>query len=1001
LFQHFDRGSGQGKLYSTPLLKFFSAVFHRGVLFVTILVVATVSQAQYRATNWTADSGLPQNIIRGIVQTPDGYLWIATLNGVARFDGVRFTVFDRSSSPGITANRFVAMVAGIQGDLWLYSEGGSIIRYHQGQFHTLSSAEGLATNSVRGITSDDHGHIWALLEEEIFRWDERVSRFERIPNDDEIRYSPLNWDGTGFWGVRGQTLYTFSHGKVSVHSVPSYLHLSEIRKVAVGADGAVWLALPDGRFTRFFNDRWEVHSQPIRTVLQDPSRQSWEASIDSHLDRRLYFPAGGIEESIRYNTIVDDNEHNVWVGSEGQGLFRIQKQTIRVYSVAQGLVGANVYPVLRDAHGDIWAGTWPAGLTQFHHGILKTYTPRDGLPGLVTALADDADGNLWIGTHGGLALLSQGHIQTEKNVPSDLPVVQAILKTKDGLLLGTPDGLYEFAVSRGAQGVKLQLLRRLLTGDVRVIVECRHGDLWVGGYGGLTRLHDGAVSHWTERDGLPSNSVRSVYEDAQGVLWVGTYDGGLGRYADEHWTRFTKDDGLFDNGVSQILEDSHSNLWISSNRGIYRVSKSQLNLIASGGIPKAVFSASYGRSDGMLNVECNGGLWPAGAKDDEGNLWFPTQEGVAVIDTNSIGHNGKPPHVLIESMLIDHAPVNSAKSIFIKPGQSGLEIQYTALSLSKPEQLAFRYRMEGLDPTWEEVGNRRTAYFSHLPPGNYVFRVMAANSDGGWSAIESTSPITVLPPFYLTGRFVSAICVLALLVAYGLWSYRVAQFKHQQAVHQEFAQQLIASQENERRRISAELHDSLGQHLIVIKNLAYFLSRPKTATHDDEEGRQTLEEINNEVSLAIDETRTISYNLRPFQLDRLGLSKAIEALIRSISGATDIRFTTSIAAIDESFPEEQRINFYRIVQEAANNIVKHSGAREAEIRVEKTSRGGVTLFIRDNGKGFTPESRNAVSGKGGFGLTGIQERATLLGGAVKIHSSPGSGTVLTIDFVRG
>ena len=343
-------------------------------------------------------------------------------------------------------------------------------------------------------------------------------------------------------------------------------------------------------------------------------------------------------------------------------------------------------------------------------------------------------------------------------------------------------------------------------------------------------------------------------------------------------------------------------------------------------------------------MECNGGLWPAGAIDDEGNLWFPTQEGVAVIDTNSIGHNGKPPHVVIESMLIDHAPVNSAKSIFIKPGQSGLEIQYTALSLSKPEQLAFRYRMEGLDPTWEEVGNRRTAYFSHLPPGNYVFRVMAANSDGGWSAIESTSPITVLPPFYLTGWFVSAICVLALLVAYGLWSYRVAQFKHQQAVHQEFAQQLIASQENERRRISAELHDSLGQHLIVIKNLTYFLSRPKTATHNDEEGRQTLEEINNEVSLAIDETRTISYNLRPFQLDRLGLSKAIEALIRSISGATDIRFTTSIAAIDDSFPEEQRINFYRIVQEAANNIVKHSGASEAEIRVEKTSRGGVTLL---------------------------------------------------------
>src|ERR1700721_1439831 len=178
-----------------------------------------------------------------------------------------------------------------------------------------------------------------------------------------------------------------------------------------------------------------------------------------------------------------------------------------------------------------------------------------------------------------------------------------------------------------------------MEGDVRVLVKCRHGDLWVGGYSGLTRIHAGILTPWSAHEGLPSAAVRSCYEDAGGVLWVGTYDGGLGRYADNRWTRFTKDDGLFDNGAFQILEDAHANLWMSSNRGIYRVDKNRLNDIANGKAKKIILAPSYGRSDGLLNAECNGGLWPAGAQDDEGNLWFPTEEGVAVVDTNLINRN--------------------------------------------------------------------------------------------------------------------------------------------------------------------------------------------------------------------------------------------------------------------------------------------------------------------------------------------------------------------------
>ena len=976
------------------------ARFQAVMMMLAVLVAHPGSlQAQYRAMNWTADSGLPQNIIRGIVQTPDGYLWIATLNGVARFDGVRFTVFDRSNSPGITANRFPAMVAGKNGDLWLYSESGTIVRYHQSQFRTLGPAEGIVTNSARAITTNGQGQVWSLLGTDIFEWNEQAGQFQRLPNPDHMRYRALNWDGTGFWGAEGQNLICFSYGKWSKYAVPPSIPFRNVEKVAVGADGAVWLELPQGRFARFFDHAWTVHSKPFLTAFQNPERRTWQASIDAHLDRTLYVPVVGVQDPIRYNTIIEDGEHNVWIGSEGKGIFRIQRETIHVYSVAQGLAGAGVYPVLGDHHGDIWVGTWPAGLTRFHHGeVSKTYRPKDGLPGLVTALADDGDGDLWIGTHGGLAFLSQGRIRVQSDLPSDFSVIQAILAPADGsLFLGTPDGLYKFAVVKNSEGVRLQPQGKLLEGDVRVLVKCRHGDLWVGGYSGLTRIHSGVLTHWSEREGLPSANVRSVYEDADGVLWVGTYDGGLGRYADNRWTRFTKDDGLFDNGVFQIIEDAHANLWMSSNRGIYRVDKNRLNDIAHGKVKKMILASSYGRSDGLLNAECNGGLWPAGAQDNEGNLWFPTEEGVAVVDTNLISQNTTPPQVVIESVLLDHVQANANSPVIIRPGQGGLEIQYTALSFSKPEQVAFRYMMDGLDSTWEEVGTRRTAYFSHMPPGNYTFRVMAANSDGVWSATQESVPITVLPPFYLTGWFIAMFCGLLLLMTYVLWSLRVAEFKRRATVQQAFAQELIASQETERRRISAELHDSLGQRLIVIKNLAYFLQRPKAASLGSDEQRQTLEEMSNEVSQAIEETRTISYNLRPFQLDRLGLSKAIEALARSIGAASEIRFQTSIDNIDDSFPEAQRINVYRIVQEATNNISKHSGATEAQIRIQKTSQS-ITLTISDNGKGFSPDAKSASTGKSGFGLIGIRERALLMGGTVRIQSNPGAGTVLRLDF---
>ncbi len=598
-------------------------------------------------------------------------------------------------------------------------------------------------------------------------------------------------------------------------------------------------------------------------------------------------------------------------------------------------------------------GTWPAGLTRFHDGSWKTYIPKDGLPGLVSSLADGGGGRLWIGTHDGLAVLSKGKIERPEGMPQGFPVIQAILRTSDGsLLIGTQNGLDRYAINETPRhSIQLEHQQAIHNGDVRVIVQGRNGDIWFAGYGGLSLLHNESLTHWTEKQGLPSNTVRAIYEDQQGVIWIGTYDGGLGRYANGKWTRYDHRNGLFDDGVFQILEDNRGNLWMSSNRGIFRVSKRQLEDVAEGR-QSNVIAVSYGRNDGMLNVECNGGLWPAGAKDKQGRLWFPTQEGVAIVEPESPVSSPRMPRAAIEAIDLDHSPVDLNKPLTIHSGQSGLEIQYTALSFSRPEQVVFRYMMEGLDKQWQDIGYRRTAYFSHLPDGKYTFKVMAASSDGVWSKAQSSLPITVLPPFYLTSWFIATMCGLLSLAIYAFWSYRIRQLQATQAAQQAFSQQLIASQESERRRMAGELHDSLGQRLIIIKNHALLLLRSESEAQDVEERRAALTEVRDEVSLAIEETRSISYNLRPFQLDRLGLSTAIEALVDSVSRATDIRFSTKIDDIDDCFPEDLRINFYRIVQETLNNIIKHSEARFAEIHIERTSRA-VILTIHDDGKAST------------------------------------------------
>ncbi len=523
--------------------------------------------------------------------------------------------------------------------------------------------------------------------------------------------------------------------------------------------------------------------------------------------------------------------------------------------------------------------------------------------------------------------------------------------------------------------------------SVNSILQTRDGYLWLTTSDGLVR-YDGVrfvVFNRGNSEGIVSNRFRPLYEGEDGALWAGTDDGGLTRVKGGRFTRYTTAEGLFSNGVFKILEDDAGNFWMSSNRGIFRVSRRQLEDFAEGRVG-SVTSFPYGKEDGLTNTECNGGKQPAGVRTRDGRLWFPTQGGVALIDPTAVTQNKLPPPVVVEETLLDREPAAFANGLRIEPGKENVEIKYTGLSFVKPEGVAFRYRLEGVDKDWVEAGTRRTAYYSHLPPGEYTFTVVAANSDGVWNERGTSLRVVVVPPFYRTWWFYTAAFIFVAGLVALVFERRVAHLKRARAAQEAFSRQLIGSQEAERKRIAAELHDSIGQSLAIIKNRAALsLTRPE----DRERALEQLGEISDAAAHAIEEAREIAYGLRPLQLDQLGLKMSIESMLKKASSAEGLRLSYEIDEIDGAFAKEQEINLYRIVQECVGSIVKHAGTRSASVTIKRAGRE-IVLTVRDDGKGFSADG-SPGSGRRGFGMLNVAERARMLGGQGHGTVSAGAG----------
>ncbi len=968
--------------------------------------------ARYRFDSWTSGSGLPQNSVYSILQTSDGYLWITTLDGLVRYDGVRFKVFNKLNSKGVNSNRFTKLFEDRDKNLWICTEDGGLTRYRDGTFTSFTTQDGLSDNWTFALRQTDDGKILVRTSSGLARWQD--GRFTTISTDLKSFDAVLGYEGgsAALWYRLDTTLRCVKDGNVTDYTVPPFdtddqsrpqLYEDREGRLWIGTEQSDLFMLKDGELTHF-TTKDGLPPYLIRTFCEDREGTLWLGTSGGGLvkyqDGR--FTTFTTEEGLPSNQIVaiyEDREGTLWVGTNGNGMFRINKQIIRSHVLTSGIGGKSLYPMIEDRAGNLWIGG--DGLFRFKDGVYTYYpptlSPNDRTSNSryynIMGLYEDYDGRIWIGATESLISYKDGRFTDESSMlgdSSDWADINVILRDHKGVLwFGTRKGLFE---NKDGKSRRYRKEDGLPNEEIHAMIEDRQGALWIGTYGGLVRYHDGQFTSYTEGDGLSSNRVRSLYEDHQGTIWIGTYDGGLNRFKDGHLTRYTTDDGLFSNGVFQILEDDAGNFWMSSNQGIYRVSRNQLERFADGKLNRLT-SISYGVKDGMENSECNGGRQPAGLRARDGRLWFPTLNGVVEIDPKDISFNPLPPPVIIESVLLNRKDTAFGEGVEISSDQQNLEIRYTGLSLIRPESASFRYKIEGLEADWVEAGSRRSAFYSHIPAGTYTFRVVAANADGVWNEEGATIRIVVIPLFYQTWWFQVLILLSVAGVVAIIYRLRIGNLKRAQAAQQAFSRRLVSSQETERKRIASELHDGLGQNLLVIKNRAMI----GTGLSDsNSKAVEQFKEIDSIVSEAIAEAKQIAYNLRPLHLDRFGLKSALEDMMEKVESASGIKFSSRIVSLDGLLSKEYEINLYRIIQESINNIVKHSYASEALVVVDC---GGdiLSVTIKDDGKGFKDDPESSIfNRRAGLGVASIDERIRLLKGSLTIDSSPERGTTLRI-----
>ncbi|HBY58862.1 MAG TPA: hypothetical protein DEH78_03515, partial [Solibacterales bacterium] len=520
--------------------------------------------------------------------------------------------------------------------------------------------------------------------------------------------------------------------------------------------------------------------------------------------------------------------------------------------------------------------------------------------------------------------------------------------------------------------------QRLLAGEsITALLFGGAGAVWIGTSAGLVEASEGALRRYSTRNGLAHDMVTCLHRDAEGTLWIGTR-GGLSRLRGGRFANYTRRDGLLSDNIRSLVDDGRGALWIGSLRGVSRIAKAELEEFAAGR-RRSLQAVSFDTADGMKATECNGDAQPVAFRARDGRLWFPTVHGAAVFDPTAIRVRTAAPRVVVERLLAGSKPVEIAGGRFrVPPGAGNLEIQYSAISLSAPERLRFRYRLVGYDADWVDAAQRRSAFYTQAPPGEYRFEVTVVPHEGG-AALETASIDVLLEPRFHETTWFYGLCGLA-----ALGSAALAYKLHLRSVRRRY--EAVSA---ERVRIGREIHDTLMQGVTGIALQLEAASRQLPGAPEEAGGR--LARALDQLDQVLAESRQRILALRMPATPQEPLEEAIRALAQRAAVDRGIEATVTVKGTPRGLREAVRENLLRVAREVVMNAARHSSAAHLWITLDYSGTG-VRLHAEDDGRGF---DASAV-GSGHFGLEGMRERVAEMGGRLDCRTAPGRGTRITV-----
>lgn len=941
---------------------------------------------------WQADDGLPGDNVTGVAQSADGYLWIGTQSGLARFDGVRF---ERVTVPlGRPQPLIRALMLDDSGRLWLGQEGGVVARMFGGPPLRLTYHDGLSNAQPLEMVQDAAGAVWLTSADGtvVQIVEGKVRRLGKADGLPEGGVACLTRDEKKqIWFAKAGQVGFFRGGKFEtcLTLAERTIHLQARRGggVWICADDRLMSLLPDGTRTEIAIVPPDATPPRPTALFEDSTGALWLGTSAGGLFRCEGTNLLRVETAHRrIRTIMEDREGNIWVGTDGGGLNRLRQQVVEIQGKDAGLPFDTVRSACEDAAGNFWVVTQNGNVVNNASGLWKTISASpEWTGGQATCVACDAEGVVWIGTFSrGLQRWQNGKFTA--------------LRRADGLASSSIRSL--FPDSRGNLWIAFsqgETLQRMKSGEfqdfalpsesraIRAITEDAAGQIWLANLDmRLLRVAGDRVVDETGLTATPPRPIRCLAATPDGALWIGYSASGIGRLKDGQFNFIGREEGLKDESVCSLVPDGRGSMWVGSDHGIFRANLADLLAVKPGG-DTTIRCIGYGRDEGLPSLQGYYGYAPGASRTRDGRILIPTHSGLAIVHPDRMRTNSIPPPVLIERVEVDNQTFPTVSDFELVPDHRKIEFTFTAPSFIEPEKVRFRYQLQGWDEDWVEVESERLATYSQLPAGQYRFRVRAGNSDGVWNGADAELAFRVRPFVWNTWWFrasavlflLGAVFAVVRFVALRRLRARLQRLEKENAIQQE------------RARIAQDIHDDLGARMTQISLLTELtqqsITQPMTANQHVGQiatlSRQGIKSLD-EIVWAVNPRNDTLADL----LDYAG-QYAVDFL-RAAGVRCRIDFPDTPPAREIS--GNVRHGLFLAVKETLHNVVKHAEATEVLLRVTVDA-AHLRWEIADNGRGFATAPDNALAD----GLRNLQRRLAEIGGTCDISSRLGDGTLVT------